>query len=130
LDSIADVWLEHDRPIRRPIDDSVVRVMAGRPVMIRLARGHAPLPLAMESEQPILETSIALSNAAQAVLGPHIGDLDTVAARQRFVDQVADLSRLYGIGNGQLVCDCHPEYFTTQWVSGYSTITLTSLPAC
>ena len=32
----------HDRPIVRRVDDSVVRVVAGRPVTIRLARGYAP----------------------------------------------------------------------------------------
>lgn len=121
LRAVADVWLEHDRLIRRPIDDSVVRVIAGRATMIRLARGYAPLPLPVESEPPIValgghqKTSLALCNGGQAVLGPHIGDLDTLPARQRFVEQLADLSALYGIERPQLVCDWHPEYFTTRW---------------
>ncbi|MEX0818024.1 MAG: carbamoyltransferase HypF [Pirellulaceae bacterium] len=121
LCGIADFWLEHDRPIRRPIDDSVVRVIAGRPVTTRLARGYAPLPLGLELDQPLIalgghqKTSIALGNGAQAVLGPHIGDLDTVATRQRFVEQLADLSELFGIGDCAIACDQHPDYFSTQW---------------
>jgi hydrogenase maturation protein HypF len=42
---IADFFLVHNRPIHRPIDDSVVRVMAGRMMIIRRARGYAPLPI-------------------------------------------------------------------------------------
>ena len=38
LSGIADAWLHHNRSIVRPIDDSVIRVIAGRPATIRLAR--------------------------------------------------------------------------------------------
>lgn len=121
---LADVMLEHSRPIHRPVDDSVVRVMAGESATIRMARGFAPLPLNVDCDQPLValggqqKTSIALSSGAQAVLGPHIGDLNTVAARERFVEQVGALSEFYGVGNGQFVCDRHPEYFTTVWAEG------------
>ena len=45
LASIADLWLHHDRPIANAVDDSVVRVIAGRAVTLRMARGFAPLAL-------------------------------------------------------------------------------------
>ena len=35
LGGIADCFLVHDRPIRRPVDDLVVRVMAGQSVILR-----------------------------------------------------------------------------------------------
>ena len=40
---IADVFLVHDRPIVRHVDDSIVRVMLGREMVLRRARGYAPL---------------------------------------------------------------------------------------
>jgi hydrogenase maturation protein HypF len=121
LADVCDLWLHHDREIVRPIDDSVVRVIAGRPVTIRLARGLAPLPLNLPPLTPtiavggFLKSAIAWSNGSQAALGPHIGDQQGLAARQRFVDHVADMRQLYRFQAEQLVHDLHPEYFSTQW---------------
>ena len=44
LGGIADVFLVHNRPIVRHVDDSIVRVMLGREMVLRRARGYAPLP--------------------------------------------------------------------------------------
>jgi hydrogenase maturation protein HypF len=126
LECIADLWLHHDRPIRRPVDDSVARVIAGRRVTLRCARGWAPLTLpelppefgpwrrglAVGGHQ---KCAVALCNGAQPVLGAHIGDMDTAAARTRFIEQVGDLVALYGAEPGFVAHDLHPEYFTTRW---------------
>jgi hydrogenase maturation protein HypF len=45
LGRIADVFLVHNRPIARPVDDSVVCVVEARPMLLRRARGYAPFPL-------------------------------------------------------------------------------------
>ena len=45
LHTIADLFLVHDRPIVRHVDDSVVRIMCGREMLLRRARGYAPLPI-------------------------------------------------------------------------------------
>ena len=45
LENIADFFLVHNRPIVRPLDDSIVRVMSGRPQVLRRARGYAPVSL-------------------------------------------------------------------------------------
>jgi hydrogenase maturation protein HypF len=126
LSGIADIWLEHDREILRPIDDSVVRIIANRVVSFRLARGLAPMVLNCPSDEPIIavggqqKVSLALSNGSQAVLGPHIGDMNTIAARERFVDQVEELENLYGIRDSSFVGDSHPDYFTTSWLERQS----------
>ncbi len=52
LHEIADLLLVHDRPILRHVDDSIVRVMAGREMVMRRARGFAPLPVMLEEEMP------------------------------------------------------------------------------
>lgn len=40
LGGVADVFLVHNRRIAHPVDDSVVRVELGRPVVLRRARGY------------------------------------------------------------------------------------------
>jgi len=128
LADIADLWLHHDRTIVRPIDDSVVRVIGQRAVTLRLGRGLGPLRLDLDAlrtmgkpDPPAMLAlggqmkSIAISNTKQAVLGPHLGELDEAATRQRWVEHVADVCRLYGTQPELLVCDQHPGYFTTAW---------------
>jgi hydrogenase maturation protein HypF len=123
LAGVADVWLHHDRPIARPIDDSVVQVIAGRAATVRLARGLAPLPLAIESRHRVLalgghqKAAIALANGAQAVLGPHVGDLQSEASRRRYLEQLEALRQLYQCEPQLVAHDEHPDYFTTQWAA-------------
>jgi hydrogenase maturation protein HypF len=49
LGPIADVLLTHNRPIVRPVDDSIVRVGPNGPQTLRRARGFAPLPIELHS---------------------------------------------------------------------------------
>src|SRR5213079_3387576 len=74
LHGIADVFLVHNRPIVRHVDDSVVRVMLGRESILRRARGYAPLPVALNnhttaSPQSVLAVGAHLKNAVALNLG-------------------------------------------------------------
>lgn len=120
LAGIADLWLHHDRSIVRPLDDSVVRVIGKKPTVLRLARGYAPLllelatPFTMLALSGHMKVAPAWSNGGQAVLGPHLGDLETLGTRQRWHALVADMQRLYRLQPTVWVHDCHPDYYTTQ----------------
>ncbi len=121
LQKLADLILHHDRQIVRPIDDSVIQTCGAHPTTIRAGRGIAPLPLSISTPHSILavgghqKSAVAISNGKQAVLGPHIGDLDSLATRERFVEQVKSLTDLYGSRPEFIVHDLHPDYFTTRW---------------
>jgi hydrogenase maturation protein HypF len=63
LADIADVFLVHDRPIAHPVDDSVVRIIEDRPMLLRRARGYAlslpsrlPMEKDFESSHPSLHS--------------------------------------------------------------------------
>ncbi|MCX6826869.1 MAG: carbamoyltransferase HypF, partial [candidate division Zixibacteria bacterium] len=73
LGRMADLFLIHNRPIVRPIDDSVVRVMMGRELVLRRARGYAPLPIRYNKDAPkILAVGAHLKNTVAAVIGKEI----------------------------------------------------------
>lgn len=121
LSGVANLFLHHNRRIVRSIDDSVVRIVEGRPVTIRCARGIAPLPLSVSTPHGIMavggdqKVAIALSNGTQSLLGPHVGVMKTVATRERFVKHVADMQQLYQFTPEVIAHDQHPDYFTTRW---------------
>ncbi|MBX7185769.1 MAG: carbamoyltransferase HypF [Vicinamibacteria bacterium] len=121
LAGIADVLLIHDRPIARYADDSIARIVGGRPMLLRRARGYAPLPLAtVESREPILAVGAHLKNTigfsvdGQLMLSHHLGDLETPQALEGFHDVVARLPGLYGLEPGIVAHDLHPDYASTQ----------------
>jgi len=122
LDGIADLFLVHNRPIVRHGDDSVVRVVLGQELVLRRARGYAPLPVLLKhgvppilAVGPYLKNTIALSVGRQVFLSQHIGDLDTPEACAAFERVIADLTRLYEVEPVAIAHDLHPDYFSTQW---------------
>ncbi|RMG35758.1 MAG: carbamoyltransferase HypF [Planctomycetota bacterium] len=136
LARVCDLWLHHDRPIAHPIDDSVVRMIGDRAVTLRLARGLAPLPLdgataliaEGRSAGPVvalggqMKSAVAWWNGAQAVLGPHLGELDVLPVRERFERHLEAMHELYRFRAERLVHDAHPEYFTSLWAARRSDV--------
>ena len=124
LKDIADLFLVHDRPIVRPVDDSVVRVIAGKPTVFRRARGLAPAVAARGVKPGILavgghlKTTVALSTEAGVVLGQHLGDLDTAEARDAYDRGIADIQRLHDTAPRLIACDMHPDYHSTHVAEG------------
>lgn len=122
LAGIADVFLVHDRPIVRHVDDSIVRVMMGREMVMRRARGFAPLPISLDREmRPTLavgahlKNSIAVSTGKDVFVSQHIGDLETSQAFGAFRSVITSLEDLYEVEPGVTACDKHPDYLSTRW---------------
>ena len=123
LAEIADFFLQHDRAIANRCDDSVARVIAGRPVLLRRGRGWVPgsLRLSGEVPRPVLAVGAHLKNAFclaagdLAWLGPHVGDLETHEACAAFESMVERFQRFVGIEPEVVAHDLHPDYFTTGW---------------
>jgi hydrogenase maturation protein HypF len=123
LAHVADAYLHHDRPIERPADDPVLRVIAERPRPIRLGRGLAPLELTLPARlrRPVIavggymKNCVALAWDQRVVVSPHIGDLATPRSLTVFRQVIEDLQRLYGVRAEAIVCDAHPGYASTRW---------------
>ena len=148
LSDIAAVFLVNNRPIVRHVDDSIVRVMLDREMVLRRARGYAPLPFhlplaadvgrlksikGIQSEPPHvgccetvmavgahLKNSVALAVGDQVFLSQHIGDLETEQANSAFRRVVVDLARFYDVQPDIIVADLHPDYRSTQYAEELS----------
>jgi hydrogenase maturation protein HypF len=122
LGDIADLFLVHNRPIVRHCDDSIVRVVLEQELVLRRARGYAPLPVLLKHEAPPilavgahLKNTIALSVGRQVFVSQHIGDLDTPEACAAFERVIADFLRLYEVEPVAIAHDLHPDYFSTKY---------------
>jgi hydrogenase maturation protein HypF len=125
LGQIADLVLTHDRDIATRIDDSVVRVMAGSPCILRRARGFAPsaipLPPGFEAAPDLLaaggeqkNTFCLLKNGA-AILSQHIGDLDDAQTYDDYRRNIAYYAALFEHSPTAIAADTHPEYLSSKF---------------
>jgi hydrogenase maturation protein HypF len=124
LAGIADYFLIHDRPIVRHVDDSIVRVMRGRELVLRRARGYAPMPVHLRQSLPTilavgahLKNSVCLSVGTEVFVSQHIGDLETAEAFAAFRNVVTDFQRLYEVSPDLIACDMHPDYLSTKFAA-------------
>ena len=121
MQGIADQYLVHDRPIKRHVDDSIVRIVSSHEQVTRRARGYAPLPVTLTQSLPKtiavgahLKNSVAVSVGCDVFISQHIGDLETAEAYLAFENVLADLMRLYEIVPEVIGCDLHPDYLSTK----------------
>ena len=131
LGDIADLVLTHDRPIVRPVDDSVAREDDGALQLLRRARGFAPVPLALklpaasgsaaaDSDPCILamgghlKNTISLRIGQDVVVGSHVGDLDNTLSMQVYRQAITDLVTFFDVIPSVVACDLHPDYGSTQ----------------
>ncbi|MGO8955687.1 MAG: carbamoyltransferase HypF [Rhodomicrobium sp.] len=125
LSTIADYFLMHDRDIVNRLDDSVARVMAGAPRLLRRARGYAPTPLplppgfedapavlAMGAE---LKSTFCLVKDGQAIVSQHMGDLEEAATHADYRRNLELYRNLFRFQPQLVAVDAHPDYISTKW---------------
>jgi len=123
LAGIADVFLTHDRPIHMRVDDSVVRMVGDRPLLVRRSRGYAPQPVLLGRPVPRpvlavgaeLKSTVCLAKGRRAYLSHHIGDLENYETYRSFTGAIAHLRRLFDIEPAVVAHDLHPEYLSTKY---------------
>jgi hydrogenase maturation protein HypF len=128
LNGIADFFLVHNRKIVRHADDSIVRVMLGRELVLRRARGYAPFPISLSKEvsNPILavgghlKNTVALALQSNVFISQHIGDLETAQSYEAFQRVITDFTTMYDAHPALIACDLHPEYLSTKYAHSTS----------
>ena len=125
LGAIADFFLTHDRAIAVRLDDSVARVIAGAPRLMRRARGYAPAPLSMPEglrggPQTLalgaeLKSTFCLVKGGQAIVSQHMGDLEDAVRLADFERNIALLGALHEHRPTAVAVDMHPDYLSTKF---------------
>jgi hydrogenase maturation protein HypF len=121
LAAIADAFLRHDRPIHMRTDDSVTRVVRGRPTVLRRSRGLVPASVALPvaCPAPVLacgaerKSTFCLAQGTRAWVGHHIGDLQNAETLASFREGIAHFERLFDVVPEVVAHDLHPDYLST-----------------
>jgi len=125
LGELCDAILLHDRPIERPVDDSVVLDMGDALLPIRRARGFVPmrLPLPESIAEAAgdglcvggeLKNTVGVVRDGGVILSQHLGDLKHPLAFEQFRKAAADLQALFQVEPQWIAHDLHPQYLSTQ----------------
>ena len=133
LDRIADAFLVHNRGIVRHVDDSITRVVNGKPIILRRARGYAPLPIKVKSQKSKIKstpTIVAfgpdLKNTGAVLIGDsvfmtqHIGDMETVASENALLRAIKDTLAFREKKPEAVVCDLHPSYESAKMAEAFA----------
>jgi hydrogenase maturation protein HypF len=122
LAAIADLFLLHDRPIHMRTDDSVVRVAAGRRVVVRRSRGSVPASIPLPGAgRPVLacgaelKSTFCVARDGRAWVSHHIGDLQNAETLRSFAEGVTHFERLFGVRPAVVAHDRHPDMLSTRY---------------
>ncbi len=123
LGPVADLLVSHDRRIGMRVDDSVARVIDGRPYPLRRSRGHAPAPIRLPWSAPRavlacgadLKNTVAVARDDHVFVSQHVGDLADVLAHEAFGQTVTHLQRLFEVAPEVVAFDLHPQYLSSSF---------------
>ncbi len=134
LHFIFDFKLTHNRAIIHRIDDSIVQRVDNAIRPMRLARGFAPLYLALPkrsncSPKKILALgaeqkghfSLLDSETSVLLLSPFCGDLSVLENEKHFKETLNFFLKTYDFKPTLLACDKHKNYTTTQMAFEFNT---------
>nr|WP_314903712.1 carbamoyltransferase HypF [uncultured Campylobacter sp.] len=128
LGGVIDFYLDNDREIHSPSDDSIAFVADGEPIFIRTSRGVHPkfIRTKFKSEKTVLAVGAELKNQfaifkdGELMVSPYIGDLKNVATYERFCALINLFSEIYELKFDEIVTDLHPHFLNLKWAREYA----------
>ncbi len=120
--------LYNGRRILRSVDDSVAKIVDGKPQLIRRSRGYVPYPVFLSQVEVVnrpeaeifaaggdLKAAFCLYHKGNAVVSQYIGDLEEEAVMEDYKKTYEDLTKLLKISPSLAICDMHPNYYSAQF---------------
>ena len=126
LAPVVDFFLNNDRDIVVPQDDSVMRFSERRakPVFLRRSRGYAPslLHLAFEgwagtalAMGAMLKSTFGLYAQGNTYVSQYLGNSENFDVQENYRHTLNHFLQLFEVEPEMVVGDLHPNYFTAQW---------------
>ena len=114
--------VSYNREIHNRVDDSVVRVIAGEPRILRRGRGFVPDPLRVSfSVDGVMALGAdvtggwALGRGNDIIASQYIGSLDAGEAAENFLrESIERMSALYRFTPGVVAVDAHSGYASSR----------------
>ncbi|MBI5139032.1 carbamoyltransferase HypF [Candidatus Nomurabacteria bacterium] len=123
LKNISDFFLVHNRPICHGLDDSIIRVMDNKSMLLRIGRGFAPTEIVLSqkfADKPILalgghqKNTLSVFYKNKIRLSQYLGSLDTDSSLESYQSQLNNFPLFYEIQPKSLACDLHPDYYAAK----------------
>lgn len=124
LSGIVDALLLHDRDIVNRLDNSMIRLVADSPILLRRARGYAPAPLQLPAGFRAapdvlafggeLKNTFCLIKHGEAILSQHLGDLENAKANAAYLESLELYRDLFDHRPRIFAIDSHPEYLSSK----------------
>ena len=118
----CDAILKHNMAIQHKQDDSIVRIINKKPVILRRARGFVPEPVNLKHiVEGILATGADLKNAfcigkgTRAIMSHYTGDLGSYDVYVVLRKSIEEFMQLYRFKAKMIACDSHPDYYSTRY---------------
>lgn len=122
---LCDYILTHNREIAMRADDSVIKVVNGRPLFFRRARGFVPFPQSVPEKlkAPVqilavggeLKNTISIYKNGYIITSQFLGDLDDYQNFGYFKETLTHLKRLFSFTPELVVSDLHPDFRSTHF---------------
>lgn len=126
LSTIVDVVVSYNRNIIVRVDDSVLKVVADKPVFIRRARGYVPQAIPLPYDIPTtlalgayLKNTVCITRGREAFISQHIGDLNLKETRRCYRETIDHLLKVLNVKPECVAHDLHPDFYSTQISSEY-----------
>ncbi|MBQ9607148.1 MAG: carbamoyltransferase HypF [Lachnospiraceae bacterium] len=127
FDGIEGV-LYYKRDILTPLDDSVTRVLGGKPQILRYARGYVPEKLYLDQrfKKPLvafggdLKAAFAVARGEGIILSQYMGDLAGYACQEVYKAAMKRELELLSFRPDAVACDKHPGYISSRLAKEYA----------
>jgi hydrogenase maturation protein HypF len=116
LGGMADGFLAHDRPILVRTDDSISRIAAGAPLLLRRGRGFVPDPLPAPCDVQgivgcggVLKSTVAVGRGASCYVSQYVGNAENTETLEQLDGIKNHLLSVLGVEPVLYAADLHPE---------------------